>query len=369
MFKAEEINFKKIEDWEFEFICYELISSSGFSDVTWRKKGADSGRDIEAKLKVRNQIIGEFEEKWFFECKHYTKGVPPNELNSKIAWADAEKPHHLVIMVSSHLTNGSRDWIDKIRKDKRYDIHIVEGEDIKKLIQKYPTLMLMYFASGGISNLLFSTKKNWLTYGFYPSYDQYRLLIVRNEVKKLSKNDLAFLFATYFVNYNRYNAVIEIEGRSKEKLHIELIPHLKRKGTYGQPLYNPSNGPNLSKVVGFVEDMENIPYNFFIAGEAFFFKPIKLPSFNEEEEHKLPETVDEPYKSTDSIYVFYRCGKNEFIEVIVSKNNSFDSEIRIINDLDNWSLMFQMQTLGYREEFTDKIFHMKLMETIEEEEE
>jgi len=76
MFKGEEIDFSKIQDWEFEFICYELVNNSGFSNVTWRKKGADGGRDIQAILEIRNQIIGEFEEKWFFECKHYKKGVP-----------------------------------------------------------------------------------------------------------------------------------------------------------------------------------------------------------------------------------------------------------------------------------------------------
>jgi len=368
MFKAEEIDFSKIKDWEFEFICYELISNSEFTDVTWRKKGADSGRDIEASLKIRNQLIGEFEEKWFFECKHYTKGVPPSELNSKIAWADAEKPHHLAIMVSSHLTNGSRQWIEKIKEDKKYEIHIIEGEILKKLIQKYPTLMLMYFVSGNMSNLLFSTKKNWLTYGFYPSYDQYRLLIVRNELKDLPKNDLAFLFASYFMNFHTYSTILDLQNRVNEKIYKELIPHLIRKGEYGKPLYNPSNGPYLSKTSSFMEELEDIPYNFFVAGEATFFK-INRINFGEEEENKLPDTTEEAYENTDSIYVFYRIEKSKFIEVLVSRNNSFESKIRIISDLSNWSLMFQLQSLGYTKEITEKVFSMKLLETTEHEEE
>lgn len=114
MFKAEEIDFSKIQDWEFEFICFELIQRNGFEKVTWRKKGADDGRDIEARLRIANPIIETFEEKWFFECKHYKKGVPPEELNSKIAWADSEKPQHLVFMISSHLTNACRNWLKLI---------------------------------------------------------------------------------------------------------------------------------------------------------------------------------------------------------------------------------------------------------------
>ncbi len=362
MFKTEEIDFSRIKDWEFEFICFELVQRNGFEKVTWRKKGADSGRDIEAKLRIVNPLIEAFEETWFFECKHYSAGVPPSELNSKIAWADAEKPEHLVIIVSSHLTNASRTWINQIKPQKSYKIHVVEGENLKKLLEKYPTLLLMYFASGGINQLLFDTKKNWLTYKFYPSYDQLRLIIVRSKLVELPKEDLAFLFCTYFVNYQKYKAHNLIEKIEDEKIFKSLIPLLRKKGSYGQLLYDPHNAPLLNKVQGFVNDLDNLEGDFFIAGEASFSKPISIEDFGKEDNQTNVDVSKESDLPKEGVYTFYKISEREYIEVVSFRNSSFETEIRIITDMTNWSLMFLLWTLGYKEEFATEVFNKQFIE-------
>jgi hypothetical protein len=38
----------------------------------------------------------------------------------KIAWADAEQPNYLVILVSSYLSNNARVWLEQIRGQKHY---------------------------------------------------------------------------------------------------------------------------------------------------------------------------------------------------------------------------------------------------------
>lgn len=130
-YKIEDINFESITPHEFENLCYDLLVKYNFHALIWREGGADNGRDIEGSFSFSTMLRTK-ETKWFIECKHYkNNGVPPNELNSKIAWADAEQPDFLVFIVSSYLTNGARTWLEKMIPQKQYDISIIEGEDLK----------------------------------------------------------------------------------------------------------------------------------------------------------------------------------------------------------------------------------------------
>ena len=126
-YEDKDINFLKLTDNQFEEACFELLLRLGYKGLIWRTGGADSGRDIEGFQAVNNPLVGTYDEKWFFECKRYESGVPVEQLNSKIAWADAEKPKHLVFLVSSHLSNNSRAWLEKISQDKYYLVHLIEG--------------------------------------------------------------------------------------------------------------------------------------------------------------------------------------------------------------------------------------------------
>ena len=112
-----DIKFESISPKSFENICYDLLVNYNFNKLIWRKGGADNGRDIEGSY-LFNNSISNIETKWFFECKHYTKGVPPADLNSKIAWADAENPRYLVFFISSYITTGARTWLEKISSSK-----------------------------------------------------------------------------------------------------------------------------------------------------------------------------------------------------------------------------------------------------------
>jgi len=361
MFKGEEIDFSKIKDWEFEFICFELIQRNGFENVTWRKKGADNGRDIEATFRTVNNLTEPFEERWFFECKHYTAGLPPQELYSKIAWADAENIQHFVVMVSSHLTNGARVWLEKTRPQKKYKIHVLEGEKIKKLISKYPLLLMLYFVRGGIKNLLFETKKNWLTYGFLPSYDQLRTIIVKDDLYKLPKSDLAFLLCAYFNSYHTYKAHCSARGMEDEKVYKKLVPLLKRKSDSDAMIFNPQYTPHLRDVQGFVTDLDNHGDEFFIAGKSEVHKPTPRPFLVLSEGDEAPPAHQSKTIEGEGLYTFLKIDDNEYLETVVYRSSSFDTIISIVSDMKNWDLMFLMWSLGYSEEFSEKVFHQNFM--------
>jgi hypothetical protein len=131
IYNEQDIDFQTITDRRFEELCFDLLIRLGYKGLTWRQGSADSGRDIEGRYHVTNPLTESYDEKWFFECKRWSAGLPIIELNSKVAWADAERPKHLVVIVSSYITNDTRGWLEKIAVQKSYAIHVIEWKRLK----------------------------------------------------------------------------------------------------------------------------------------------------------------------------------------------------------------------------------------------
>lgn len=224
-FEESDIDFRAISDTQFEELCFELLLRLGYKKLTWRQGSADNGRDIEGELLVNNSLVENYSEKWFFECKNYSKGVPPEELYSKVAWADAERPNHLTLLLSSHLTNNSRTWLEKITKEKPYFIHLIEGKQLRKIILNFNDIVSKYF-SDEYQKLINDAKKNWLVHQLYPSPETLYLLSSKINPHKIAIEDLAFIWcSTYFKNDYIEEWIINNDTFCFEQLFIHLKNH------------------------------------------------------------------------------------------------------------------------------------------------
>ena len=82
----------------FEELSYDLLKALGYTNLKWRTGGSDKGRDIECEF-IRLEPDGSHVvEKWFCECKRYNAGVNVDDLQTKIAWADADKPEVILLL-------------------------------------------------------------------------------------------------------------------------------------------------------------------------------------------------------------------------------------------------------------------------------
>jgi len=140
-----KLNWKEITPLEFENLCYDLLYVLGFQNLDRCGGTADRGRDIEAIWKIKDPSEDIYFQKWFVECKFYKHGIPIREIHAKIQWADAERPDVLLIITNSHLTAQAKDWLEKIREEKVYNIQIWENNKIEKLLMKYPSILEKYF--------------------------------------------------------------------------------------------------------------------------------------------------------------------------------------------------------------------------------
>ncbi len=218
-YTTDDIKFEQLSPTEFERLCYELLIKYGYTELSWRQGGADNGRDIEGYLNFTNQIHTK-KTKWFFECKHYTSGgVPPEHLNSKITWADAEIPSSLVIFTSSYITTGAKVWLEKIKGQKSYDLIVIEGQELKNRIIQFPDLVERFFTEDRYEKLFLDIKKHWFHYKIDPSYESIREVTNNINIEKLSLNDIGFLLILFHKNYRHFETRNEYYG----DFNVEVI--------------------------------------------------------------------------------------------------------------------------------------------------
>ncbi len=137
---------------EFENFCHDLLQDLGFVNLDWRKgtglpsSPSDSGRDIEGERRITDVDGTEYAEKWFVECKHHRKGVPASELQNAISWAEAERPHKLLIIASNFLSNPAKDYIESYRRNKQppFMIGVWEKPKLEELTAGRASLLSNY---------------------------------------------------------------------------------------------------------------------------------------------------------------------------------------------------------------------------------
>ena len=200
-YSADNINFDLLTPSEFERLCFELLLKLGYFEVTWRQGGADNGRDIEATLNFTSPLTIK-KTKWFFECKHYKSGgVPPEHLNSKIAWADAERPDFLVFFISSYATTGAREWFEKLKSQKHYTILVIDGETLKTKLLNFTDLIERFFSSDRYEKLFLDIKNHGLHYKIQPSYGALYEIITNIDTTRFSLEDIGFLLISLYKDY------------------------------------------------------------------------------------------------------------------------------------------------------------------------
>lgn len=224
MRSVDDINFNQLSPTQFEELCFELLMELGFRKLIWRQGGADNGRDIQGTREVTSGILKPFEETWFFECKRYEGGVPPEALNSKIAWADAERPKHLVFFISSYISNNARTWLDTISRDKFYKVHLIEGKQLQYLVLRSHALVARYFSSD-VQQLMQQAHRAWVLHNLIPEPWLLRTLADTQNLSEYEPGQLAFLWASLKIRFEELNANMADSWEESYDILFNLLKH------------------------------------------------------------------------------------------------------------------------------------------------
>ena len=197
-----DIIFSKLDPNTFEELCFELILKFNFEEVHWRGGTNDRGRDIEAKLLINQPLIPNYYEHWHFECKHFSNAVSKSKLLEKIEWADANNPDKLVFIISSYISNDTKLWLEKIKSSKPYFIEIIEGYQLRKIVERFPQVRRKFFAKGDIGYLK-EQMKTWLIYDREPPSTSIKELLTYLDMKNLTNSELVFLLSSALMMHDR----------------------------------------------------------------------------------------------------------------------------------------------------------------------
>lgn len=320
-YKIEDIDFTKITPKAFENLCYDLLVNYNFHNLIWRDGGSDNGRDIEGNSNYLNPF-NSIEQKWFFECKHYSAGVPPADLNSKITWADAEQPNFLVFFVSSYITTSARTWLEKMTKLKNYKILLVEGPDLKNRIVQYSDLVERYFSANNYEKLFKDMKDYEIKFNIKPSYEILKEIIENIDLYKLDKEDLGFIILNFYEQYKAFESRNDYYEDFDGKIIIRVLEHLKEITTN-------------DKLTSFDEYKENYDS---LGGEGFLEEMYWLDGDDEEEMENYDFQYYDLHLNHKKEQKFWNVGKYVFIifedlAFEIFKDN--ETEIRIIKEFTN----------------------------------
>jgi len=152
MGRMGDITFDRLSPTKFEEFCHDLLHANGSVNIDWRKgtglasSPADKGRDIVCELPRSDPDGSKHFERYFVDCKHYKKGVPPKELANLLAWAEAERPDVAVFAVSNFLSNPGKDFIETYRKNNRppFKIKYWEKPHLERMMARKILLQRKY---------------------------------------------------------------------------------------------------------------------------------------------------------------------------------------------------------------------------------
>jgi hypothetical protein len=146
------IRFDDLGETEFEEFCFDLLGELGFVNLDWRKgtglstSPSDRGRDIVCQFERIDVDHSRHLETWFVECNHHTKGVPPEKLQSLLAWAHAERPHTALFIASNFLSNPAKDYLKSYEDNNRppFRIKYWERPTLEQLTEGRDELLRRY---------------------------------------------------------------------------------------------------------------------------------------------------------------------------------------------------------------------------------
>lgn len=195
-FRESDIKLDGMHWKEFEELCFDLLQKYQFFSLSWRQGGGDKGRDIEGVYSVTNSLVGQYPEKWFVECKHYKKGVPPEQIEPKLNWAVAGRAQHFVLMTNKYPTVPATEFLKERQKKVDFKIHVIDGKKLKQRLLQFPDLIVKYFADD-TTLLIHGLLKQWLSHNILPDLKTLHKISKTLDVRTLSLEEVVFLFFAY----------------------------------------------------------------------------------------------------------------------------------------------------------------------------
>lgn len=104
---------KQLIPRDFENLAYDLLFVSGMRNLRWRTPGADGGRDLEGEFVIADFAGDQTTQKWYIECKRYSKSIDWPTVHEKLATAENHRADFLLFITTANFSTPCRDEVDR----------------------------------------------------------------------------------------------------------------------------------------------------------------------------------------------------------------------------------------------------------------
>jgi len=210
-----------------------------------------------------------------------------------------------VIIVSSYLSNNTREWLRKRTKSSAFHLRIIEGKRLKQIILGFNPIIEKYFIDRYLK-LLSDAIKNWMFHGLLPDAEMMYQFSKNIRFSSLSLGQLGFIWSAWLFklseceNWNRFG--------DDEISFWPIIDILKKHGKKKTPIFK--------KYKQFKKHRRLISTTSFEKGRDEFLV--------------IQFIFDDGKMVTEAIYSYYAFGSGEGIEMAIEGGSVVRGYVRFV---------------------------------------
>lgn len=139
------IDFHALTPTQFENLAYDLLTWRGLRNAHWRTPGADGGRDIEGHFEVRDLSGTHQTQKWYVDCKRYTKSIDWPTVFEKLSFAINHDADYLLMVCTPTVSPQCRTEINKWNSKRTTTlIRTWEPHYLEQLLIEHPEVAIKH---------------------------------------------------------------------------------------------------------------------------------------------------------------------------------------------------------------------------------
>ena len=143
-----EISFEHFSPYEFEDFTFDFLKAYGFKNIQREQKYNNKQIDFLAETFAKDVFGIPNRETWLVEVKFYKEErFSINSLNQIISLYNYinKEDAKILLITNSVLTSVAQEYIEKIKRENKLEIKVLDGVILKKLTAKRKRLLNKYF--------------------------------------------------------------------------------------------------------------------------------------------------------------------------------------------------------------------------------
>lgn len=212
-----------------------------------------------------------------------------------------------MIIVSSYLSNNTREWLRKRTKSSAFHLRIIEGKRLKQIILGFNPIIEKYFIDRYLK-LLSDAIKNWMFHGLLPDAEMMYQFSKNIRFSSLSLGQLGYIWSAWLLRESECEEWNEHMDDGEKLTFLPIIDILKKQGKKKTPIFKKYKNFKKRRKSSWTSSFREGIGEFFVT--QFIFDAGKMV--------------------TEVIYSYYVFNSGEGIEMAIEGGSEVSGHVRFV---------------------------------------